>query len=211
MLFWAGVSAAALLVVLIAERIGWHLGVWMGKPLASLGFVAAAISGGALEHPYGRAITAGLVLAFAGDVLLIPRRRPAVFRAGVLSFLAGHLAYCAAFAIVGLDARWLIAAVVVLAAAAVPIVRWLAPHLPRDMRAAALAYVVVISLMVATAAAAVGAGGEGIILIGAIAFYLSDLSVARDRFVTPAFYNRLWGLPLYYAAQFVLAATSLNR
>ena len=65
--------------------------------------------------------------------------------------------------------------------------------------------------MVATAAAAVGAGGEGIILIGAIAFYLSDLSVARDRFVTPAFYNRLWGLPLYYAAQFVLAATSLNR
>lgn len=211
MLFWAGVSAVALLVVLIAERIGWRLGVWIGKPLASFGFVAAAISGGALEHSYGRAITAGLVLAFAGDVLLIPQRSPAVFRAGVLSFLAGHIAYSAAFAIVGLDAKWLIGAVIAVVAAAVPIVRWLAPHLPRDMRAAALAYVVVISLMVTTAAGAVGGGGEGIILIGAIAFYLSDLSVARDRFVTPAFFNRLWGLPLYYSAQFLLAATSLNR
>ena len=42
---------------------------------------------------------------------------------------------------------------------------------------------------------------------GALAFYLSDLSVARDRFVRPAFVNRAWGLPLYYGAQFVLAAT----
>ncbi len=211
MLFWAGVSTAALLVVLVAERIGWRPGVWVGKPLASLGFVAAAISGGALDHAYGRAITAGLVLAFAGDVLLIPQRRPAAFRAGVLSFLAGHIAYSAAFAIVGFDTRWLILATIAVGAAAVPILRWLAPHVPHDMRVAVLAYVVVISLMVATAAAAVGDGSEGIILIGAIAFYLSDLSVARDRFVTPAFFNRLWGLPLYYSAQFLLAATSLNR
>jgi uncharacterized membrane protein YhhN len=33
------------------------------------------------------------------------------------------------------------------------------------------------------------------------------LSVARDRFVVPGFVNRAWGLPLYYAAQLVLAAT----
>ena len=40
--------------------------------------------------------------------------------------------------------------------------------------------------------------------MGAIGFYLSDLSVARDRFVVSAFVNRLWGLPLYYAAQVAL-------
>ncbi len=211
MLTWAAISAAALLVVLASERAGWRPGVWIGKPLASLGFVAAAVSGGALTHSYGWAITIGLVFAFGGDVLLIPQRKPAVFRAGVLSFLAGHVAYAAAFVQLGIAPVWLAAAAAALTVAAVAILRWLGPHLPADMRGAAYAYVVVISVMVAAAAAAVGAGGEGIILIGAAAFYLSDLSVARDRFVAPAFSNRLWGLPLYYAAQFLLAATALNR
>jgi hypothetical protein len=44
-----------------------------------------------------------------------------------------------------------------------------------------------------------------IALGGAIAFYLSDLSVARDRFVAPGFVNRLWGIPLYYFAQLLFA------
>jgi uncharacterized membrane protein YhhN len=47
------------------------------------------------------------------------------------------------------------------------------------------------------------------ILIGALAFFLSDLSVARNRFVAPGFVNRLWGLPLYYAAQLLLASSIL--
>jgi uncharacterized membrane protein YhhN len=45
------------------------------------------------------------------------------------------------------------------------------------------------------------------ILAGAVAFYLSDLSVANDRFVHESFFNKLWGLPLYYAAQILLAAS----
>ena len=45
------------------------------------------------------------------------------------------------------------------------------------------------------------------IFAGALLFYLSDLSVARDRFVAPGFANGLVGLPLYYAAQLVLAST----
>lgn len=40
---------------------------------------------------------------------------------------------------------------------------------------------------------------------GATLFYLSDLTVARDRFVRRRFANRLVGLPLYYAAQVLLA------
>jgi hypothetical protein len=36
---------------------------------------------------------------------------------------------------------------------------------------------------------------------------LSDLSVARDRFVAPGFVNRAWGLPTYFAAQLLLAAS----
>lgn len=42
---------------------------------------------------------------------------------------------------------------------------------------------------------------------GALAFTASDVSVARDRFVQHGFVNRAWGLPFYYAAQLLIAAT----
>jgi hypothetical protein len=38
-------------------------------------------------------------------------------------------------------------------------------------------------------------------------FYLSDLAVARERFVSSTFWNRAWGVPLYFGAQLVLAST----
>jgi hypothetical protein len=38
-------------------------------------------------------------------------------------------------------------------------------------------------------------------------FYVSDLAVARQRFVAQSWTNKLWGLPLYFGAQLVLAAT----
>ena len=45
-------------------------------------------------------------------------------------------------------------------------------------------------------------------MTAAVAFYLSDVSVARDRFVAPGFGNRIWGLPLYYAAQLLFALST---
>jgi hypothetical protein len=36
-------------------------------------------------------------------------------------------------------------------------------------------------------------------------FYFSDILVARQRFVKNRFFNRASGLPLYYAAQFMIA------
>jgi uncharacterized membrane protein YhhN len=74
------------------------------------------------------------------------------------------------------------------------------------MRAPVVAYLVVISAMVALAAGS-AALGRPRLLVGAVAFFVSDLSVARDRFVVPGFANRLWGLPLYYGAQLVFAAS----
>jgi uncharacterized membrane protein YhhN len=70
------------------------------------------------------------------------------------------------------------------------------------------AYIVVITGMLALAVGTVAAGSPGIVLAGALAFYLSDLSVARDRFIRESFANKLWGLPLYYAAQLCLAASA---
>jgi len=42
---------------------------------------------------------------------------------------------------------------------------------------------------------------------GAALFYLSDLAVARQRFVHEDFINRALGLPTYYLGQLLLALT----
>ena len=68
-------------------------------------------------------------------------------------------------------------------------------------------YLAVISLMVALGAGAFGADRMPILLAAPIAFYLSDLAVARDRFVQRSFVNRVWGLPLYYTAQLLFAVS----
>ncbi len=207
MLAWTTLTFLAVAGLLVAEYAGSRPGIWVAKPLASSGFVAAAVSVHATGSTYGTIVLAALVLGWLGDVLLIPKSRGA-FRAGILSFLLGHLAFACAFAARGLDPAWSVGALIVLAVPAALVLRWLGPHLPAEMKRAVSAYVVVIGLMVTAAAGTFGAAGGAAILAGAVGFSVSDLSVARDRFVAPGFVNRAWGLPLYYAAQIVLASTA---
>ena len=205
MTIFVTLTLAAVAALLLAEYVGSTAGVWVCKPLASTGFIATALAAGALDTTYGTVVVLGLLLSWLGDVLLIPRGAPAVFQAGVLSFLLGHVAFASAFVARGVSVAATLAAAVVAATVGVVIFRWLQPHVPDGLRAAAYAYMLVISVMVVAAAGTVAAAGNAAIMIGAVAFYLSDVSVARDRFVDHAFINRLWGLPLYYAAQLVLA------
>ena len=86
------VCVVALIGLLLAEKSGWRPGVWLTKPIAAAAYVWAAIEWGALGTPYGRWVLLGLTLSFLGDVLLIPKNRRSWFRAGILAFLAGHLA-----------------------------------------------------------------------------------------------------------------------
>lgn len=86
--------------------------------------------------------------------------------------------------------------------------RWLRPNLDEAMVGPVAAYVVVISVMVIAALATAGFDLDGRIVAGAGLFYMSDLFVARQRFVAPGFVNRLVGLPLYYAGQILLALSS---
>jgi uncharacterized membrane protein YhhN len=199
-------TAVAVALLLVAESRKSRAGIWIFKPLASTGFVLAAIDAGALDSLYGRIILASLALCWLGDVLLIPKAQ-AIFRAGILSFLLGHVAFIVAFVARGLDPWWTLAAIGIVSAPSRVVIGWLRPHVPSDMSIPVYAYMAVISTMVACAAGTFGAAGRAAILAGALAFYLSDLSVARDRFVREEFRNRAWGLPLYYAAQLVIAST----
>jgi uncharacterized membrane protein YhhN len=73
------------------------------------------------------------------------------------------------------------------------------------MRVPISAYMLVISAMCVVAIGAGGAGAPWMIPVGALMFTASDIAVVRDRFVSQGFVNRLWGLPLYYAAQLIIA------
>lgn len=193
--------------LLVAEWRSSTRGAWLAKPLASAAFIWAGLAAGALDSGYGRLVMLGLLLCLAGDVLLIPRGKPAVFRAGIFAFLLGHVAYGAAFLTQPLSVPGLLIAGVLLAVLLLGILRWLGRSLPPDMVGPVRAYLVVIGVMSALACAVTAAGGPLAVAGGALAFTASDVSVARDRFVRHEFVNRAWGLPLYYAAQLLIAAT----
>jgi len=87
------------------------------------------------------------------------------------------------------------------------VLRWLGRSLPPDMVVAVRTYMIVIGVMSTLACGVTAAGGPWQVAVGALAFTASDVSVARDRFVKHEFVNRAWGLPLYFAAQLLLAVT----
>lgn len=196
-------SVAALLS---AERraASWRLPV---KALASTGFIATALAAGATDSGYGRWVLVALCLGWVGDFALVPPGR-GWFLTGLVAFLLSHIAYIVAFAAAGIDATWIPAATVGLGAAAVLVGRWLRPHLPAPMRVPVIAYIVVISAMLGAAVGAAFGRTPWPALPAAGAFYLSDLAVARQRFVAPGFVNRAWGLPLYYGAQILFALST---
>jgi len=202
--------AATLLLALLlwAEKYDsttWKLG---SKPLISALFILAA-SLQAWPHPsLAHWVLAGLIFSWIGDVCLIFSSRK-LFLAGLVAFLLGHVCYAAGFYAHGVFNSWMVAGWVVLLVAGVVVFRWLQPHLG-NMTGPVIGYIVVISVMVGGALAVYAQtqwpqNPRCMMLTGAILFYLSDIMVARDQFVVSAFVNRLIGLPLYYAAQFLFA------
>lgn len=175
--------------------------------LSSLFIIAALLQ----PHPlpgYFRLLLIGLIFCMGGDVCLaIPGRK--TFLIGLVSFLIGHVFYAIAFFTAAQTGSWTwIGTAIVLAFGALVFLRF-RPHLG-SMTAPVLAYIIVISVMVVgawtvLADEGLALSGRVMVFVGALLFYLSDLFVARHRFVTKAFLNRAVGLPMYYAGQFTLA------
>ncbi|MCA9668265.1 MAG: lysoplasmalogenase [Myxococcales bacterium] len=199
-----GVEAVALCLLLVAERGESAALKAISKTTASAAFCVVGFVGPLLAlRP---AIGVGLVLAAVGDLLLLRRGAGGAFLAGLGSFLAAHVAYTVGFARAGLDMTWVAGTGGALLVPAAIVLRWLWPNLSSRMRGPVVAYVIAISAMVACAAGSWARGATPLVLAGAVLFYLSDLFVARQRFVRGGYINRLIGLPLYYLAQALLAA-----
>jgi uncharacterized membrane protein YhhN len=199
-------TVGSTVALLGAEAAKWRKGTWIFKPLAATGFILTAIASGAFRSMYGWAVLLALGFSWWGDVLLIPKSK-AIFKLGILSFLCGHLAYLVAFLVRGLHLSWLASAAILVVPASLLIGRWLVPKVDASLNNAVRIYMVVLSAMLIFAFATFGKHGGYTILLGAICFYLSDLSVALDRFVKPGFQNKIWGTPLYFGAQLLLAVS----
>ena len=178
------------------------------KTLLSALFVFCAV---VQRHPdgiYYLLVLAGLSFCLAGDILLaLPRDR--TFLLGLVAFLVGHVFYVAAFFHLAEPSRWTLIGAIFSIAVSAGIYVWLRPHLG-SMHAPVVFYITVISCMLCGAWSVLGTaslppGARAQVFAGAVCFYVSDIFVARDRFLKNAFINRLLGLPLYYAGQFMIA------
>jgi len=149
-----------------------------------------------------------LLLCLCGDIFLaLPQRR--VFLYGLICFLLGHLLYIIAFFSAAGINPWTWIGLLTVLVISLRVYVWLLPYLGA-MKGPVMLYVIVITVMACGAWSVLGSSrldltGRIMVFVGALSFYLSDIFVARDRFVRKEFLNRLMGLPLYYTGQFLLA------
>jgi len=204
------IAAAALLLILLlyhTKRDNQKSALLTKAVLSSL-FVISALIQPHLISGYYNFLLAGLIFCLLGDIFLALHQK-GMFLAGLTVFLTGHLLYAFGFFRVTEIGQLTGIGFLVIAAAGGLVYFRLRTYLGR-MKVPVIFYMIVISVMLTGAWAVLwdcGLTRSGRIMIfsGASLFYLSDLFVARNRFVKKEFSNRLIGLPMYYTGQFLLA------
>ena len=198
------VCLVASVALVVAEIRGWPNRRVIFKVIASSAFVLVALQLNGTAFLYGRLILAALALSLVGDIFLLSKQSR-LFILGLASFLMSHVVFSIAFAQRPLSGSALVIGLALMSLIGLAVLLWLWSHLRGFYRIAVTAYVVAIVAMCSLSFAVSAASGTWLLAVGGLAFAASDISVARDRFVAPGLMNRAWGLPLYYAAQILLA------
>ncbi len=207
-MFLAFIYSLFVLALLLAEIKADRRAQFIFKPAAAFGFILLAIQFGALETDFGRLVIAGLFACAIGDVFLLSRKRVSLFKSGMAAFAIGHLLYIiAAKQIISQDlsagiyiGTWLIGIVLGLATFYV-----LKPNLSQDMLWPVGIYTLIISAMIVYALQTDFTGAHKYFLLAAILFAISDVFVARDRFIKASPKNAFVITPFYFAAQALFA------
>jgi uncharacterized membrane protein YhhN len=203
-----GLAVILLVGLLYFEKNGNQKGKLPTKTILSCLFIFTALVQAHLIPVYFYILLFGLIFCLGGDVFLaLPQER--MFLLGLVSFLLGHVLYVVGFFYVADVSQWTWVGCLVGLLVSGLVFWWLRPHLG-PMLIPVIAYIIVITVMVIGAWTVLGDtklgyAGRLLVFIGAVSFYLSDLFVARDRFLKSEFTNRLIGLPMYYCGQFLLA------
>ena len=185
--------------------------IYTFKPGTTALILALVLASGTfMTTPYARWVFIGLLFSLMGDIwLMLPQDR---FLYGLASFLVAQLCYAFAFA-EGASARGFGEAALALSAVGIVVLRYLWKGLPRGMRPPVVVYVVAILSMAALAAArALGqpSAGSSAAAIGALLFVASDATLAINRFARPfrLAQGAVW--VTYFAAQFLIAASTFK-
>jgi uncharacterized membrane protein YhhN len=178
------------------------------KSILSLLFVTTALLQPHSVPAYYHTLFVGLIFCLIGDVCLaLPQEK--AFMGGLVTFLIGHIFYIFSFSsLIQID-QWISGLFFYLFGISALIFLWLRPHL-KSMLIPVLLYIVVITVMLSGAWAVFLKSpfhvfGRTLLLAGSLCFYVSDIFVARDKFIKEEYRNRIYGLPLYYTGQFLLA------
>jgi uncharacterized membrane protein YhhN len=177
--------------------------------LVALIFAASLLDPTTDAHTRRIWFVAALGCSLAGDILLMVPRD--LFVPGLAAFLVGHLAYLVGFWVHGPSGVALLVAVVVTIAAVTPVAKRVLTAIaargePKELRVAVVAYMVVISAMLATALA----GGNVVAAVGAVLFVASDSMIAWDRFVAKFAWAPVAIMVTYHLGQAGLVASLLR-
>jgi uncharacterized membrane protein YhhN len=197
-----------LLGLLYYEKKKDRMPLLVVKSILSLLFVTTALLQPHSVPAYYHYLFVGLIFCLIGDVCLaLPQEK--AFMGGLIAFLIGHIFYIFSFSSLIQISYWISTGLLIMFGMSALIFLWLRPHL-KSMLIPVLLYILVITIMASGAWAvfwksSFQTSGRAFIFTGSLCFYFSDLFVARDKFIKEEYRNRLLGLPLYYAGQFLLA------
>lgn len=172
------------------------------KPATMVALIVTALALDPADSAVRMWFIVAMVFSLAGDVfLMLPRD---LFIAGLVSFLFGHVAYVIGLVIAHESVPLTgVGLVVVAMACAVVVPRVLAAVSQADRRLVrpVAVYILVISAMVVAAWGTVVA----IAIVGALLFYLSDATLAWNRFVHEYPQGRILVMVSYHLGQIGLA------
>jgi uncharacterized membrane protein YhhN len=200
-------SAWALLVIAAGFAVGdWAAVIrndkrleYVCKPFTMV-FLIALASAVEVDDPSVRKwFVLALILSMVGDILLMLPSDRFVF--GLAAFLLAHLAYIVGFWVDGVGILNFVIGLAVAGLTAVAIGGRILTAInagdQRDVLAPVRVYLVVISLMLASA---IGTA-EAFAVAGAALFYVSDALIAWDRFVRARRWHALTIIVTYHVAQ----------
>ncbi len=157
----------------------------------------------------------GILLSLVGDVLLMISLDK-LFLAGLVAFLLAHIAYVIGFNIpLPVFSMWGIVLAVMIGLGGTRVIRRiLAPLAARGqgrMRMPIIVYSAVISLMLLSAMMKLSditwdAGASVLVSVGAFLFYISDIILAWNKFVSPIQHGRIYNIAAYHLGQIALIA-----
>ena len=208
-------AAAAIALALVAAldwaavRRQWVRVERVAKPLVIVVLAWLAVTMGATDHDVGRFLLVALGFSLVGDTFLLGSK-PVDFSGGLAAFLVAHIAFVLAFFTLGVEPRWALAgllfAVPLSLTAGRRIVRAATHEGGAALGGAVTAYLLVIVAMVAAASGT----ALPIVFLGAIAFLLSDLVLALDRFVGPRSNARMLVIVTYHLGQVLMVVGAIR-